>query len=176
MPLDGTEFEAVGDNRLAKLGEVERLLINEHQWCKGRLRDKDGRFCLAGAMQAVGARRLLDPIILRAAREVGGKRYGRIESFNDNPYTTHEDVLRVLQRARQNIIAGMIEGNPGPWYQRWARALRILCSARKSAISAALRPAMRKSLPAADASAARFIGSQNDESSSTLCEICEISR
>jgi len=59
MPLDGTELEAFGNSPLAKLGAVERLLINEQQWCKGRLRDKDFRFCLAGAMQAVEARRLL---------------------------------------------------------------------------------------------------------------------
>src|SRR5215471_9134437 len=88
MPLDGTEFEAFGNGPLVKLGAVERLLINQNQWCKGRLRDKNGRFCLAGAMQAVEARQLLDPIILRAIREVGGKRYWRIESFNDYPSTT----------------------------------------------------------------------------------------
>src|SRR5215472_5494331 len=116
MPLDGTELRGLENHPLAKLGEVERLLINEQRWCKGRLRDQDGRYCLVGAMQAVEARQILEPIILRAAREVGGKRYWRIESFNDNRHTTHADVLRVLRRARENIITGMIEGNPHPWY------------------------------------------------------------
>jgi hypothetical protein len=117
------ELEVFGDGPLAKLGAVERLLITEQQWCKGRLRDKDGRFCLAGAMQAVEARGLLDPIILRAIREVGGKRYWRIESFNDHPSTTHADVLRVLRRARENVIAGVIEDNPRPWHKRWLQTL-----------------------------------------------------
>src|SRR5262245_11868768 len=103
MPLDGTELEAIGNSILTKLRAVERLLINEQQWCKGGLRDKDGCFCLVGAMQAVEGRKLLNPIILRAIRDVDGKRYWRIESFNDHPRTTHTDVLRVLRRARENV-------------------------------------------------------------------------
>lgn len=175
MPLDGTDFGAFGDNRLAKLGEVERLLINEEQWCKSRLRDKDGRFCLAGAMQAVEARQLLDPIILRAAREISGNHYWRIESFNDNPNTKHEHVLRVLQRARENIIAGMIEDIPHPRYQRWARAFRVLFSMLSHKISAPLRLDMLRSLPTANASTASVIGSRINESSSTVRKVCEIS-
>jgi len=127
MPLDGTEFEAFGNGPLAKLGAVESLLIDEKQWCKGKLRDKDGRYCLAGAVQAVEARQLLNPIILRAAREVSGKRYWRIESFNDHPGTTPADILRVLRRARENIIAGMSEGNPRPWHKRWVQSWRCWC-------------------------------------------------
>ena len=173
MPLDGTEFEAVGNGPLVKLGAVERLLINQNQWCKGRLRDKDGRFCLAGAMQAVEARQLLDPIILRAIREVGGKRYWRIESFNDYPSTTHADVLRVLRRARENVIAGVIKGNPRPWHERWLQTLRCLCSERWSAISVPLRSTT--DLPGQDASATPLGGSQG-ESSSPLREICEVAR
>lgn len=164
MPLDGTELGVIENNTLTKLGELERLLINEQRWCKGKLRDKDGRYCLVGAMQAVEARQLLQPFILRAAREVGGKRYWRIESFNDNPHTTHADVLRVLRRARENIIAGMIEGTRPLRYQRWVRALRILRSKRRPAISAALRSTTFP--PNVDALAAPLIGSQNERSSS----------
>ena len=123
MPLDGTEFAFLGDHPLAKLGAVERLLASERQWCKGRMRDRDGRHCLVGAMQAVDARHLLEPIILRAAREVSGRHYWRVESFNDNPRTTHTDVLRVLRRAREHVITGIIEGAPRPWYIRWAKPL-----------------------------------------------------
>lgn len=173
MPLDGTELEAFGNGPLAKLGAVERLLISEKQWCKGRLRDKNGRFCLAGAMQAVEARQLLDPIILRAIREVGGKRYWRIESFNDHPSTTHADVLRVLRRARENVIAGIIEGNPRPWHQRWAQTLRCLCSERRFAIS--VSPRSITDLPRPSVSAAPFIGSQS-ASSSPLCKIREVAQ
>jgi hypothetical protein len=91
-------------------------------------------------MQAVDARQLLEPIILRAAREVGGRHYWRIESFNDNPRTTHADVLRVLRRAREHVIAGMIEGTPRPWYVRRAKALRNLFSRSQTKLTTPLPP------------------------------------
>jgi hypothetical protein len=176
MPLDGTELGVIENKTLTKLGEVERLLINEQQWCKGRLRDQDGRYCLVGAMQAVEARQILEPIILRAAREVGGKRYWRIESFNDNRHTTHADILRVLRRARENIIADMIEGTPHPRYKRWLQALRIWRSERRTAISTPLRLATGKTPPGADMSAAPIIRAQNDKPSPAILAIREMSR
>jgi hypothetical protein len=136
MPLDGSEISFLGDHPLAKLGAVERLLASERQWCKGRMRDRDGRHCLVGAMQAVDARQLLESIVLRAAREVSGRHYWRVESFNDNPRTTHTDVLRVLSRAREHIIAGMIEGPPRAWYLRWAKTMRRLCTRSPTEVSA----------------------------------------
>jgi len=121
MPFDGIDtFEP---NPLAKLGAVERLLATERQWCKGRLRDAHGRHCLVGAIEAVDGRQVLQRVILQAAREVSGKRYWRIEFFNDDPRTTHADVLEVLRHARENIIAGMI-GDPQPWHRRCLRAMR----------------------------------------------------
>jgi hypothetical protein len=72
---------------------------------------------------------VLQKPILQAAREVSGKRYWRIEFFNDDPRTTHSDVLQVLRRTRENMIAGMIgsfERQPRHW--RWIHALRALCS------------------------------------------------
>jgi hypothetical protein len=80
---------------------------------------------------------MLQRVILHAAREVSGKRYWRIEFFNDDPHTTHADVLETLQRARENIIAGMI-CDPQPWYRRWAGALRTVFSPKPDA-GAALR-------------------------------------
>jgi hypothetical protein len=121
MPFDG--IESYGTVQLAKLGVVERLLATEQQWCKGRLRDAQGRHCLVGAIESVKGRQMLQRVILHAAREVSGKRYWRIEFFNDDPHTTHADVLEVLHRARGNIIAGMT-CDPQPWHRRWARALR----------------------------------------------------
>ena len=123
MPFDGIDtFEP---HPLAKLGAVERLLATEQQWCKGRLRDAHGRHCLVGAIEAVEGRQVLQRVILQAAREVSGKRYWRIEFFNDDPRTTHADVLEVLRHARENIIAGMI-GDPQPWHRRCLRAMRAL--------------------------------------------------
>ena len=66
---------------------------------------------------------MLQRVILQAAREVSGKRYWRIEFFNDDPRTTHADVLEVLRHARENIIAGMI-GDLQPWHRRCLRAMR----------------------------------------------------
>lgn len=123
MPFDGTD--TFDTHPLAKLGSVERLLATEQQWCKGRLRDAHGRHCLVGAIEAVGGRQILQKVVLQAAREVSGKRYWRIEFFNDDPRTTHSDVLQVLHRARENLIAGMInEYDRLPWYQKWMRAMR----------------------------------------------------
>ena len=127
MPLDGTDPGLFGNHALAKLGAVEALLATEQQWCKGKMRDSDGRYCLAGAMEAVEARYILEPLVLRAARQIGRKYYWRIEYFNDDPRTSHENVLRVLRLARENIIAEMIERDQRrPWRERLAEALRAL--------------------------------------------------
>src|SRR5690242_14795942 len=129
MPFDG--LDAFDNHPIAKLGAVERMLATEQQWCKGRLRDAHGRHCLVGAIEAVGARLVLQKPILQAAREVSGKRYWRIEFFNDDPRTTHADVLQVLRRTRENMIAGMIgEYDRRPRHRRWIGSLRALCSRR----------------------------------------------
>src|SRR5260370_39494534 len=105
------------------------MLATEQQWCKGRLRDAHGRHCLVGAIEAVGGRQVLQKPILQAAREVSGKRYWRIEVFNDDPRTTHAGVVQVLRRTRENRIAGVLcSYDPQPRHRRWRRALRALCS------------------------------------------------
>lgn len=174
MPLDGTDPEMFGNRPLAKLGAVERLLATEQQWCKGKLRDSGGRHCLVGAMQAVEARQVLEPIVLRAAREVGGKRYWRVEFFNDDPHTTYADVLRVLRRARENIIAGMIEDDRHrTWQEKFAQALRAMLSGSVAEVSAALRFGAAGSRPiAAESVAGRK--PQEDERASTALEPCEV--
>lgn len=132
MPLDSLEFSQ--NPMLVRLGRVERLLANESQWCKGRLRDSDGRHCLVGAIEAADCWPEVARVILRAARQISGKRYWRIESFNDDPRTTHADVLAVLRRARQNIIATMAkECETQPWHQKWLQALRHRFAGREFA-------------------------------------------
>ena len=173
MPLDGTEYGFFGDHPLAKLGAVERLLASERQWCKGRLRDRDGRHCLVGAMQAVDARQLLEPIILRAAREVGGRHYWRIESFNDNPRTTHADVLRALRRAREHIITGMVEGAPRPWYVKRAKALRNLFSRSQTKLTPPLPPDAARQGHCARAAVAPALGCEYRQSARATRERCD---
>jgi hypothetical protein len=127
MPLDGTEFALLEDHPLTKLAAVERLIATRQQWCQGKMRDADGRYCLVGAMEAANARLVLEPIILRAAREVGGRRYWRVEFFNDDPRTTHADILRVLRRARENIIHSMLDdGRRRSWREMLAEAWRAV--------------------------------------------------
>lgn len=115
MPLDGTEmFE---NPILGKLWQVECMLATEDQWCKGRLHDRKGRHCLVGAMTEVNGRQDLTRPIIRAIKEINGKHYWRIESFNDDPSTNHQDVLRVLHRARLILISEIAEADePRAWY------------------------------------------------------------
>jgi hypothetical protein len=175
MPLDGTGLQILGDPRLYKLTQIERLLIDERRWCKRRLRDEYGRYCLVGAMQAVEARQSLEPIILRAARQVDGRRYWRVESFNDHPHTTHADVLHVLQRARENILAGMIGGSPRPRYARWAQALCAFWSDPRPLIAAGVRSSEGRAARGADTPETPVLGSGKVEASPAR-EICEIPR
>ncbi|HEY3909832.1 MAG TPA: hypothetical protein VGM07_08075 [Stellaceae bacterium] len=140
MPLDGTDlFE---NRALAKLNQMERLLATEQHWCKGRLRDANGRRCMIEAITAVDGRQELMRPIIRAAREVSGKRYWRIESFNDDPRTTHRDVLRVLQRARESIVDSIAASRaPQPWRQKLVEALRMFGPGDQPAANQALCPA-----------------------------------
>jgi hypothetical protein len=119
--------ESIDDYALMKLAAVERLLATEDHWCKGALRDGQGRFCLLGALDMAGARHLLAPVVLRAARELNGKHYWRIESFNDDRRTAHADIVRVLHRARATIAAGTVRLGPAePWPRRYGEAFRAL--------------------------------------------------
>ena len=120
MPLDCLSFSE--NPLLAKLGRVERLLATERQWCKGKLHDGDGRYCLVGAIEATDGWPEVARVILRAVREVSGRRYWRIESFNDDPRTTHADVLAVLRQARKSIIASMADDyDLQPWPRNWLK-------------------------------------------------------
>ena len=101
MPFDGAGF---GYNEsLHKLDTVIDLLETPDRWCKGALRSHDGRYCLRGAIRAVNGSDVLEPAILQAIGQVAGRRFRRIEAFNDHPNTTHDQVVSVLARARGNL-------------------------------------------------------------------------
>jgi hypothetical protein len=108
MPFDGVGF--ANYESLQKIDAVIDLLGTPDKWCKGALRSHDGRYCIRGAVRAVDAADILEPTILQAIGEVAGKRFRRIESFNDHPNTSHEQVLAVLSRARDNIMSGRVAG------------------------------------------------------------------
>jgi hypothetical protein len=109
MPFDGVGF--VTHESLDKLDAVVELIGTPDRWCKGALRSHDGRYCIRGAVRAVDGTELLEPAILQAVVEVAGRRFRRIEAFNDHPNTTHGQIVAVLSRARDNIIAGKPVGN-----------------------------------------------------------------
>lgn len=111
MPFDGAEFGRM--MIVEKIDRVTELLGREDRWCKGALRSSDGRRCLAGAMLEAEARTLLTPVLLQAIRETTGSRYRRIEVFNDAPSTTHEQLLAVLHRARENALLGRPDTTSG---------------------------------------------------------------
>ena len=105
MPFDGVGY--ISTEPLHKIDAVIDLLSTPSKWCKGALRSHDGRYCIRGAVMSVGATDLLEPAILHAIGEVAGRRFRRIESFNDYPNTTHEQVVAVLHRARDNMAGGL---------------------------------------------------------------------
>ena len=104
MPFDGVEL--VSPRSLQQIDAVIDRLSSPDKWCKGALRSHDGRYCIRGAVRAVGGADTLEPVILQAIGEVAGRRFGRIESFNDHPHTSHAQVLAVLGRARDSIATG----------------------------------------------------------------------
>ena len=110
MPFDGVGL--VPDVSLQKIDAVINLLATPDRWCKGALRSQDGRYCIRGALRAVDAIGMLEPPILHAIGEVAGRRFRRIETFNDHPNTSHEQVLAVLGRARDTIAT-----QPFLWHQ-----------------------------------------------------------
>lgn len=122
MPFDGTGrepcFEALG-----KIDQVIDLLASDDRWCKGRIYTEDGRRCLLGALKSANAQSTLKAPILAAIRQVTGRQFTSIPRFNDDLATTHATVLRVLERARANIEAGVYEPPRSLLKPQWASAL-----------------------------------------------------
>jgi hypothetical protein len=107
MPFDGVGFAF--DDRVGKIDRVIDLLATPDKWCKGNFKTPDGRHCIRGAIMAVDGGDCLRPIVLRAVREVTGKQYRRIESFNDHVDTDHPQLLGVLMRAREQLLSAQLD-------------------------------------------------------------------
>ena len=124
MPFDGAGF---GYNEsLQKLDTVIDLLETPDRWCKGALRSHDGRYCIRGAIRAVSGSDVLEPAILNAIGQVAGRRFRRIEAFNDHPSTTHEQVVAVLARARNNLGSDLGDSRSiGATSRLWQPALSL---------------------------------------------------
>lgn len=158
MPFDGSEREHDARWRILKeigdqLGEVEALLAREERWCKGVLETPDGRRCILGAMHAVHASRILEPVILSAIKEVTGRYYLRIDAFNDHRSTTHGLVLAVLEQAQGNVRAGIPFGKPIEWTSALGRSAKAV-----AAWLAALAPVTSSRATAGDGAGPRAAG------------------
>ena len=103
MPFDGVGFAF--QDRVSKIDQVIDLLATPDKWCQGNYKTPDGRYCIRGAIVAVEGANNLRPIVLQAIREVTGKHYFRIESFNDHADTDHAQVIQVLVRARAHLAS-----------------------------------------------------------------------
>lgn len=119
MPFDGQEYGRTTD-ALHKIEGVIDLLATAERWCKNRLESEDGRRCILGAMKVMGVDYTLYRPVLRAITDVTGRKYRRIEHFNDDPRTTHPCVLQVLHRARELVEIG----DPAAWAPSWKTMLR----------------------------------------------------
>jgi hypothetical protein len=118
MPFDDAWYR--GDPRvIGKIDEVIDLLNDGKGWCKQQLHVGE-RHCIVGALRRVGAEADLQGPILEAIRQVTGRRYARIEHFNDHPLTQFPLVLRVLQQARENV-AKPPSATVRPQRSIWAR-------------------------------------------------------
>jgi hypothetical protein len=104
MPFDGTTFPST--HAVDRIDAVITLIGDERRWCKGALFNGSGQMCIAGALKQVEAETVLRPLVVRAAREVTGRHFWTVESFNDSRSTTHDVVMTVLYRTRENIVGG----------------------------------------------------------------------
>src|SRR5262249_48106660 len=132
MPFDGVGFAF--PDRVSKIDQVIDLLASPDKWCQGNYKTPDGRFCIRGAIAAVEGANCLRPIVLQAIREVTGKHYFRIESFNDHADTNHAQVVQVLMRAHTYLISAQLDTKHGgmiTWRAR-VRALLRRSAARET--------------------------------------------
>jgi hypothetical protein len=128
MPFDGTGSPAY--EHLDKIDQVIGILASPSRWCKGSERNRNGQYCIRGALLAVDGLTLLEPAVLRSIHQMAGRHFRRIEEFNDHPRTTHAQVLAVLHRTRDEILGGAVRepalvgsGGGGRFAFGWAAGL-----------------------------------------------------
>jgi hypothetical protein len=101
MPFDVAGFGV--DDRVLQIDNVIQLIGAPDKWVKGKRRTGAGRFCVTGALVELNAANLR-PVIMDAMNKVTRRRYGSVEAFNDDVETSHSMLIRVLQRARGDLI------------------------------------------------------------------------
>lgn len=124
MPFDGTPAFKVVAGQLAVLDMATSLIKNKRNWCQGTTRKVTRRFmrkpqvsyCLWGALALAGAAaargRTLRYGPAAHAVDMAVKECGEqnIWEYNDAVGRTHDDVMRVMRRAREILSTRMVGG------------------------------------------------------------------
>ena len=82
---------------------AKALIADPAKWTKGKYIDGEGCMCAAGAVRQVTGEKFgeaescLDRVVCEAFYEEFG--FDIIEDFNDDPETTHADIMVLFQRA-----------------------------------------------------------------------------
>ncbi len=106
MPFDGVEIPL---DTLGKFDQAIELIESSAQWTKYAYRTPNGRYCIKEALNIAGVAEIFEPVVLRMAEAVMDRNFCCIESFNDHPQTAHADVIDVLRRTREDVVAGKIK-------------------------------------------------------------------
>ncbi len=83
--------------------EAAADIIAERGWCRGLLRDAEGRVCLVGAVQTatikLGVTQLQPDAIDCVRQELDERSVFGVPDWNDNQAETAEEVILVLKKA-----------------------------------------------------------------------------
>lgn len=110
MPFDAAPEVRV---ELRILDEMREILATPEMWCKGRYSNGEA-VCIMGALDVARGRSPGGPrpypspleernVIFTLLKST--PHHQKIWTFNDNPSTTHSDILSLIDRAREKIVA-----------------------------------------------------------------------
>jgi hypothetical protein len=96
------------------LAEIRERIATPDRWCQFMYgSDEFGQVCLATAVRNepihYHRRLIIEDLLLAAAKQLYHWQYSSLESFNDQTWTEHADVLAVIDRAMQLCL----ENNDG---------------------------------------------------------------
>lgn len=101
MPFDGDPKNH--ETKPLAIDAAIALIGEPRAWCKGALRNAAGQHCILGALVDANA---LDAfgVVSDILKDEGWGECA-IPRFNNDPDTTHADVMRVLHRARELLTS-----------------------------------------------------------------------
>lgn len=91
---------------IAIIARMEELLATPERWCKWQYYSYGGAVCLGGAARVAmgsGSPERRPNVARKFEKRVLEAISSNVTLFNDNPRTTHADVLRQLRKARRHF-------------------------------------------------------------------------